>query len=258
MNNRLVSTLFILILIIFSCKKEDPKIPEEDQLNLHISGSHFDYYYSENDQDIIDTTWQEQYYSWLLNQLDIDSTPKLQYYKYRDNDHIGKVTGDYGNGFAVVGTNKFNTIWFVDSHECVHTVVTLMIGWPPALFNEGIAVAHQADYFKYPDFIPGWNGKDFHTLSKQHFNDNEIPTLDNLLGEYTFWDFKSDLTYPVAGSFTTFIIDTYGINMLKKYISISDFHDEKDKIRSDFKNTFQKSIDAVWLEWIDFLKTYDK
>ena len=251
------SKYLFLLMIIFStilsgCHKDEP-IATEDLLSQHISGTHFEYYFSETDADIIDTTWQEEYFLWFMEELDLDPNLKLEYRKYRDRAHLEKVTGKETNGFAEVGTNKFHTIWKIDSHESVHSIVTMLMGHPPPLFNEGIAVAYQADYFQ-PGFIPGWNGQDFHVLSKSFLDNGSIPSLDNLLSANTFFDISADVTYPVAGSFVRYLIDTYGIYEMKDFINLSDFEDSKSQIRIDFQNAYGFSIDDAWNEWILFIQ----
>jgi len=244
--------------LIISCRKEDPVISESDKLTVSFSSKHFAYFKSKSDPDIIDTAWQENYYVWIVEQLNINVPEKIQYYKYRDQAHKLLLTGIAGNGFAEIGTYKFHTIWNVDNHECVHTIVTQIIGHPPALFNEGIAVAHQADYFQYPYFVPGWNGQDFNKLAKEFKQNGNMPSLDKLLGTVTFWDFSSNITYPVAGSFVRFLIDQYGIIKMKSFISISGFYDTKDKIHNDFYNTYGKTIENAWDEWDDFISNYQE
>jgi len=246
------------ICLIVSCKKDNPPISEEDKLTEHISGVHFDYYYSKSDKDILDTAWQEKYYTWLTGQIQVTVTAKLQYFKYRDNAHIKRVTGRSGNGFAEPGTYKFHTIGKADNHECVHSIVILLIGHPPALFNEGIAVAHSANYLSYPKFIPGWNNQDFNTLSKIFKQNGETPPLDKLLGTSTFWDYKAEITYPVSGSFVRYVIDRYGITKMKELIKISKFEDSKDKIRSDFSHIYGLTIEKVWNDWEIFIASYNE
>lgn len=250
----------ILILLIIgmlaSCKKDDFKISQEDKLIKYISSVHFDYYYSEKDQDMIDTSWQEKYYKWLIDALNLDSGNKLEYYKYRDREHLKRVTGRETNGFGEIGTNRFHTIWKADNHESVHIIVSQLIGVPPAIFNEGIAVAHQADYYKYPDFIPGWNGQDFNKLAKYYKQRGEIPSLDKLLGTYSFWDYNSDITYPVSGSFIRYLINNYGLTKTKGFIEISKFEDSKEKIHTNFVQIYGQSIEIMWNEWENFIANY--
>jgi len=248
--------LILGISLIISCNRENPAILEEDLLSEHISSDHFDYYYSKADEDIIDTAWQERFYSWLIDTLDLTLNTKLKYYKYRDVNHIKRVTGNRTNGFAEVGTNKFHSIWNIDNHECVHTIVTQVIGHPPALFNEGIAVAHQADYFQFPDFIPGWNGQDFNQLSKDFHQNGDIPPLGKLIGAHSFWDYNQNMTYPISGSFVHYLIDTYGLAKMKALIRISKFEDTSTKIRNDFFSIYSLTIDSAWTDWISFITNY--
>lgn len=256
MKNLYPICLFTFVLFIASCDNKDPVITEEDKLINHISGHHFDYYYSDSDPDYIDTAWQEEYYDWLIDALELSEGITLEYYKYRDRAHLKRVTGENTNGFAEVGTTKFHTIWEIDNHECVHSIVTQLIGHPPALFNEGIAVAHQADYFKYPEFIPGWNGQDFHSIAKTHYLAGELPSLNKLLVSNSSWEEDADLTYPVAGSFVRYLIDQYGIGKLKSFITSSDYDDGRESIKSDFSATYGITMEQAWNEWEVFVEEY--
>lgn len=248
--------IIIPILLFISCESDELVVQEKDKLTESISTKHFDYFYSKSDQVFIDTTWQELYFEWLVIQLDVTVEQKLQYYKYRDNEHIKLLTGKSGNGFAEVGTYKFHTICFIDSHECVHIVVSQLIGHPPALFNEGIAVAHQSYFYSYPDFTPGWNGEDFNQIAKDHYQSGNLPSLDELLGVYTYWDYSSGITYPVSGSFVRYLIDNYGIEKMKSLISISDFHDTKEKIHGNFYEIYEFTIEDAWSEWNEYIENY--
>lgn len=248
--------ILIFTCLIYSCKKDNPAISEVDRLSETFSTKHFDYFYSKSDNIIIDTVWQEAYYQWLISQLNITLNEKLQYCKYRDKEHLMRVTGHNGNGYAEVGTLKFHTIWQAENHECVHSIVTKLIGHPPALFNEGIAVAYQANYFGYPEFIPGWNNQDFNTLSKAFKQNGSIPELDKLLGTNSYWDYDSNITYPISGSFVRYMINHYSLEKMKAFITICDFNDSKAKIHNDFFTTYGITIENAWSEWENFISSY--
>src|SRR5262245_55997879 len=82
--------------------------------------------------DSVDTAWQDRYYEWLVPALQVQSTTRLEYNKYRDRAHLKALTGKETNGFAEPGTARFHTIWPTDNHEGVHTLVMLTIGMPPS------------------------------------------------------------------------------------------------------------------------------
>lgn len=253
----LKSSYFIFLFVLtcaagaISCSSDLLNLPEE--LSQSLESTHFEYRLAEG--DYIDTVWQEKYHRWLLDTLDITLNEKLVYNKYRDRNHLKQHTGRTTNGFAEAGTPTFHTIWHADNHESVHSVVTLTIGHPPALFNEGIAVAHQADYGLYPEFEPRWNGRDFHALSKGYRN-SDLPQLESLIESSSFFEFDTNMTYPVAGSFTRYLIDTRGIERLKEFISDSDFYQPMPTTKSRFLEVYGLSLDEAWNEWLVFLDDY--
>jgi hypothetical protein len=91
---------------------------------------------------------------------------------------------------------------------------------------------------------------------KKYKQNGEIPPLDKLLGTYSFWDYDSNITYPVSGSFVRYLIDHYGLIKMKEFIRISKFEDSKEKINKDFMQTFGLSIENVWSEWELFITDY--
>lgn len=249
--------MFAILIFFSSCDENDKSFASpEEELTKSMESEHFIYHFSEG--DYIDTTWQEQYYDWLIDTLDIELDSKLIYYKYKTRKHLKTITGRETNGFAEIGTFKFHTIWKIDNHESVHTIVTQIIGHPPALFNEGIAVAHQTDYFKYPNFIPSWNGEDFDQLSRDYKINNDIPPLENLIESKSFFDYNTNMTYPIAGSFVRYLIDNYGLQKMKGFISTSDFYDKKDITRNNLEEIYDISLDEIWDEWLNYIENYEK
>ncbi len=245
------AAVFCILALLISCRKNDPAA--DDALSVHVSGTHYEYYYSASDKDGIDTTWQEAYFAWLVAALDVKVNTKIEFDKYRDRAHLKRMTGRDTNGFSDTSSYRFHTIWKIDNHEGVHTIIIRLIGLPPPLFNEGIAVAFQADYFKYPLFIPEWNGVRLDLLAKTYNQDGKTPSLDNLLGTWSFWNFDTNITYPVAGSFVRYLIDHYGLAKMKSYISSSKFEDSKDQIHVHFMAAYGMTIETAWNEWQIFI-----
>lgn len=252
LSMRVLTVIFLIFsLAVVSCKNDVSDPPEE--LSQRLERTHFEYQFAEG--DYIDTVFQEEYHQWLLDTLGVTLDEKLIYKKYRNRGHLKQHTGRETNGFAEVGTTTFHTIWYADNHESVHSVVTLAIGHPPALFNEGIAVAHQADYGLYPEFVPTWNGEDFHELSKE-FKDSDMPSLADLIESRSFFEYDVMMTYPIAGSFTRYLIDTRGMDPIKEFISGSDFYQSGDTTRTRFQEVYGLSLDDAWIEWLMFLDQY--
>jgi hypothetical protein len=204
--------------------------------------------------DSVDVAWQDAYYEWLLGALQLQPTAPLEYNKYLDRAHLRALTGRDTNGFAEPGTTRFHTIWPIDNHEGVHTVVILQVGWPPALFNEGIAVAHQTDPAQ-GSLTPRWNGTDLHVLARQYDAAGRLPPLASLLRSTDFFTVDANVTYPCAGSFVRYLIDTYGLAPLKAFFASAGFNDVPSVTESRFLAAYGRSVTSVWDEWRTWVRT---
>ena len=256
MKARTITFTLLLAISNFSCSydRNYDNYDLSKKLTKQFSSRHFRYYLEWDDK--VDTIFQEKYFEWLLKQLQVDLSDTISYYKLKDKQIIENLTGFEANAFANPDSNAIFTIWPSDNHECVHLVLCRNVGCPPALFGEGIAVAHQA-YTVDDEFIPSWNGEDFHVLSKTYYEDKTLPNLDSLLGIYSYWNIDMNITYPVAGSFVRYLVDNYGINTFKELISLTNYTDSASIMRLNFKEYYKIEIDSVWNDWIGFIRDYD-
>lgn len=204
--------------------------------------------------DSVDLAWQEQYFEWVTSALQLGPSPQLEYNKYRDRAHLKAVTGRETNGFAEPGTARFHTIWPIDNHEGVHVLVVLQIGHPPALFNEGVAVAHSTDPAR-GILTPRWSGTDVHTLAKNYDATGRLPAFPSLLRSTGFFDFDTNITYPCAGSFVRYLIDTYGLASFKALLVGSTFDDSSSTTEARFQSAYGRTLASVWDEWRGWLRS---
>ena len=172
-----------------------------EQLPRQAESEHFVFHFATGDH--VDVTWQEGYYDWLVEELEVQVPKKMNYFKYRDRSHLEHLTGKNGNGYADSRAYSFHTIWPIDNHESVHVVVFNTIGRASALFDEGIAVAHQVDPTG-PDERPQWSGTDIHEIARDHYRAGTIPALSSLLKSTAFRTHDPNTTYPLAGSFVRY------------------------------------------------------
>lgn len=205
--------------------------------------------------DGIDVDWQEQYYTWLTAVLELGPSPPLEYHKYRNRAHIEALTGQAANGFAEAGTVRFHSIWPIDNHEGVHTLVILQIGHPPALFNEGVAVAHQTNPAT-GRLTPRWNGTDLHVLARQYDAGGRLPALGSLLATRDFFKLDANVTYPCAGSFVRYLIDTYGLPRFKTLLAGARFEDPPTTTEARFQSVYGRSLSVAWTEWRHWIQQY--
>jgi len=203
--------------------------------------------------DSVDIDWQEGYFDWIAATLDVPSAEQLEYRKYRDRGHLERVTGRRTNGFAEPGTPRFHTIWPRDAHEGVHTLFILHVGHPPALFNEGVAVAHQMDPAAN-DLVARWNADPVHAIARFRLLRGDVPGLDQLIESPGFFKYRQGLTYPIAGSFVRWLIDVHGLESFKTYARRATFDDGAHRTRSLIRSTYSVSLDSLWSEWTTWVR----
>ncbi|MBI4912414.1 MAG: hypothetical protein HY823_06730 [Acidobacteria bacterium] len=203
--------------------------------------------------DGVDEVWEESYIVWLQGALQVTPSGKLQYYKYRDRAHMVALTGKETNGWADTrGNLEFHTIWPKDNHESVHALVLNRLGFPAALFTEGMAVAHSVDLAQGWT-SPRWNGEPVHSIAARVRRQGSLPSLDRMLESNGFRQYSDQFSYPLAGSFLRFLIDARGLDPLKSFFAASGYGDGSAAIRQAFQQAYGTSVDSAWADWLAFL-----
>ena len=252
MRNRPFSVT-ALTLVLSGCG-DSPTAPavSAPALTQVSSSAHYIFRYAPGDS--VDVAWQEQYFDWVIAALELAPPPPLEYHKYRDRAHLKALTGRETNGFAEPGTTRFHTIWPIDNHEGVHTLVLLQIGHPPALFNEGVAVAHSTNLAR-GWMVPRWSGTEVHALAKNYDATGQLPAVSALLSSTGFFRFDTNITYPCAGSFVRYLIDTHGLASFKNYVRGATFEDSIATTESRFQSVYGRPLESTWDEWRAWLRT---
>jgi hypothetical protein len=240
----------VLAAALYGCAEDATQPEEVPELEETFMSAHYTYHLARG--DAVDTTWQELYHAWLIPALELQAQGRLDYFKYRNRAHITAITGRATNGFAEPGTTRFHTIWPIDNHEVVHTLVILQIGHPPALFNEGVAVAHQANP-QAGIFAPRWNGQDLHAWARQFDLTGQLPPLSAILTSPDFFRFDTNLTYPMAGSFVRYLLDTHGLARFKDFLHNARFDAAAAQTEAAFLAAYGESVSSVWLDWRTWL-----
>jgi hypothetical protein len=216
------------------------------------TSAHYIYHYTPGDS--VNPTFQEAFYGWDSAQLSVSLGQKIQYYKFTDASQKQQLTGMVGNGNADPSTDSIYTIWPDDNHETTH-LLTATIGIPTPFINEGMAVANQTDPLD-KIYSPNWNGYSPHHWSKQYLQAGQLPALSSLLDQDTFEAFDSNMSYPIAGSFVRYLIDTYGISAVLKLFPGASYSDSPATTMSRFQDVFGKSFTDAEQDWHAFLMQY--
>ncbi len=245
---RLIASIFVIVAFL-ACGKHDvsPTGPSSTApLAETLEASAYVFHFSTG--DAVDSIWQQAYYEWAVVALDVRVPQRVSYNKYRNRTQMGDLTGRYNtNGYAEPAAFTVHTIWPTDNHEVIH-VYSALFGSAVALFNEGLAVAHQTDPLQ-GDFTPRWNGTDVHDWAKNFRRQGTLVPLDRLLASSDFRLVDPNVTYPEAGSFVRFVLDAYGLDRVKQFFRAGNLSDTDDSVRRQFLAVYGRSIADVERDW---------
>lgn len=232
----------------------DTPLNPSEVLSRQSTSANFVYHWGPDDQ-APDSVYQERHLEWVRTTLGVVPTQRFQYFKYRDVQQLRALTGHAdGTGFAERGNYRFHTVWPQDNHEYVHALIGAEVGTPPALFNEGIAVAHHGASFSGSfDGDPLWNGAPARAQVRAARDAGALPPLDALLENLDFQRVDSDVGYPAAGSFVRYLIDTRGPVPLLSFIARCPREANAAAVRTLFHEAYGEAIDDAWARWLAWL-----
>lgn len=177
---------------------------------------------------------QERCFEKICETLKVNYQDKIQYYFLATPEEVGKLYGidEPINGFAACGENKIYAVYnenikCIGPHEDTH-IISFIINMPKSSFIvEGLAMY----------FDEKWWGIDNEIWSAYYKEENTELSIEKLFDNDHFESLNCEITYPLAGAFTKYLIDKFGIT---KYI---DLYKVKDDIKNnDFKRIFNYEI----------------
>jgi hypothetical protein len=177
---------------------------------LSAESAHFSYHYS--DSLPVDPISQEAFYDWIVSQMGVAPTQKIQYYRYANASTIQGATGHPADGYADPPAVTVHSIKPWENHEVVH-LLTYLIGPSTDFFGEGFAVAMEVDPASH-NFTPTHNGIAVHDLARNYQRAGQLPHATDIVTSDAFQHsgISSSVTYAAAGSFMEYLVEKYGIS----------------------------------------------
>ena len=180
-------------------------------------------------------------YKQLSEFLNLDPGDKIRSYLYPDVETRKKIVGAGETTIANPVHKEIHIIYNSFPHPILkHELVHVMAGEfgtdflkisPKIGLLEGIAVA--ADWSS--------NGYTRHQWSKSLIEKNMAPDIEDIIG-FGFWYAPAQVSYTLMGSFSKYLIDTYGIENFKTLYKTGDF------------SVYGKSLGELSSEWKLFLE----
>lgn len=183
------------------------KVKESKNYRFHYLGGSL----AEKEIDLI-VEEQEQVLEDLEQFFNLKMPFKIQYFllnNYKQISYYYKEDVEY-NGFAMFPDKVYaiynEEIKCIGHHEDAH-IVSNLVGMPPSFVEEGIAMY----------FDKTWWGKENKWWVIKYLQEGSYINITELMYDENKLYLNSEITYPIAGAFTKFLIDQYGKS---KYIKL--------------------------------------
>jgi hypothetical protein len=248
---RQVAALLAATTVLIGCAN-DPGGPgepaAEDRLSLVSETAHFRFYASAG--DAVDAQSQGAFHVWATEQFGVTAPQRIEYFKYRDRAHMGRVADRQANGWADPDALAIHSIFPWHNHEAVH-VYSALVGRPSDFFNEGIAVAMAVDPSRN-DFTPSYAGG-LHVHDWARGAPSGLRRIPSIVETVKFRAVDEATGYQTAGSFVRFLIDAYGMSPLLDLFERGTRDDTVVRIRESFLAAYGFSLEEAEAAWLAFL-----
>ncbi|MEA2031084.1 MAG: hypothetical protein U9N55_05775 [candidate division Zixibacteria bacterium] len=177
---------------------------------------------------------------------------KIEYFYCPSDSVVEKIIGTRTRGMLDLPTNDIISAYFPHFHAVSHLLMNIRLKHLPLytqpLLSEGLAV-----------YLGGRWGKSSATLDylAGFLQDQKFVEVDSIITKNHFERHSTaDMSYPVAGLFTTYLIDALGIDKyLELYLSLSGSRDEIFQMKTaDVKKVICDSLEEQ--SWSDVMQKY--
>ena len=199
------------------------KIKEiKDKYCREYSSAHYDFYFSEGSfaqKNIIAIAQnQEKCYKIITSALQIEPDFKIRYLLADTPEDLGVLYGDNEpcNGYARLPNNVYavynEQVKCIGMHEDAH-IISYSVKRPVSAFmREGLAM-----YFDVQ-----WQGKSNEECCRNFVKESRLPDVIDYIDNDNFFNAQEALSYPLAGAFAKFLIDTLSMGVYLQNIYYND------------------------------------
>lgn len=221
---------------------------------LKTKTKHYIFHYNkdslaEKDLDLIIKT-QENCHKNICKSLNVEMDIPIKYFLCDTPEEVGTIYGtihgdDFEpcNGFAM-RPNEIYAVYNEDLkcigfHEDAHIISYHSLNRPPQVFiREGLVMHFDKVYWGISN--DAWV---YYLLQN-----NRFISLKDLIIDAKFYSFSDKLTYPIAGSFISYLININGLDNFKSfYINLNDDFEQC------FEKSFGTSLHEIEKDFIDYI-----
>ena len=240
------------------------KLPVTDTLPQYrkVETKYLNYYYLSEDKDtdagIKTITYNaDNIIARLQNITGLSFTRKINYYYYYKRELVMKYQANFGNNCENYRNRAYSCEYknTADTHELTHLLFQ-QLGNHVGIFDEGVAI-----YFGQDLLANGWRSHSSDWWAQKFQKEGKLPELSEIIPSHKFYNTANpadvlNINYPVAGSFTSFIIKRYGFDQFKSlFTQINDDNQyDLDAVNNILQSIYGKNIEALEGEWIHYIE----
>lgn len=219
---------------------------------LKFESSHYIFHYYKNSwaekelEKVVST--QEESYNMIIDFFKIEVPFKINYYLLNSPKEIGIAYGDNedSNGFARKPNHIYavynKDIKCVGSHEDAH-IISYLLNTPKSCFvREGIAMFFDKNWWKKPNI--DW--------VLEFVEKGKYERVIDLIADDYFYTINCAISYPIAGAFTKYLIDIYGV---EKYLNFYKSHED---IKEAIKMIYNKQLKELENDFLANINNFSK
>ncbi|WP_138205796.1 hypothetical protein [Haloimpatiens lingqiaonensis] len=201
-------------------------------------------------ENIINT--QENCNKYITKVLGTKLDKKIKYFLCDSREEVGELYGDNDpcNGFARMPNEIYavynEDIKCIGYHEDAHIISYTIARPKQAFIREGLAMY----------FDKMWWGIWNEAWVKYYLDNNKLPDICHMMDDDNFFEYSCELTYPLAGAFIQYLIDTYGIEIFKKLYK--NLEEDAFKAFNEFYGRDLEDIQKEFMGYINNMKINEK
>ncbi|WP_035290974.1 hypothetical protein [Clostridium sp. KNHs214] len=195
-----------------------------------------------NIENIINT--QESCNKYITKVLGIKLDKKINYFLCASREEVGELYGDNDpcNGFARMPNEIYavynENIKCIGCHEDAHIISYTIARPKQAFIREGLAMY----------FDKMWWGIWNEAWVKYYIDNNKLPDICHMMDDNNFFEYSCEFTYPLAGAFIQYLINTYGIERFKKL-----YKNLEEDAFGPFNKFYGINLGDIEKEFIDYI-----
>jgi hypothetical protein len=250
-TRRTVSIVSMLIVLGACDSHGSPTAPDSPAIDQNLTEilETENFTFHSTSGDTVDADRQEAFHAWAVGQLGA-SPPRIDYFKYLDQDQMARLTGRRANGWADPEKFAVHSVFPWHAHETVH-LYSALIGRPSDFFNEGIAVAMSVDPLAGRLEPTYSGGQSVHDWARSE--GTRLPAIPSIVTTSDFRAVSEIVGYQTAGSFVAFLISDFGVDRLVLYFGEGRREDSRSRIEASFQSVFGLTLEQAEDRWRLFL-----